>query len=102
MVDKKLHKSYTKDIKSLQVIDLTIYLLWCVSVFVIISEQGFHPVQDIPWFILFTSILFIFWVVKYKFSSDKKFIYHESISLINLTTHLSTVFIFSTLMIFFS
>ena len=102
MVDKKLHKSYTKDIKSLQVIDLTIYLLWCVSVFIIISEQGFHPAQDIPWFIFFTSILFIFWVVKYKFSSDKKFIYHESISLINLTTHLLTVFIFSILMIFLS
>ena len=89
-------------LRNLYSIYLTIYLLWWVSVFIIISEQGFHPAQDIPWFILFTSILFIFWVVKYKFSSDKKFIYHESISLINLTTHILTVFIFSILMIFFS
>ena len=51
---------------------LTIYLLWWLSVFIIISEEGFHPTQDIPWFILFTIILFLFWILKYKFARDKK------------------------------
>ena len=89
-------------LKNLYSIYLTIYLLWWVSVFIIISDEGFHPAQDIPWFILFTTILFIFWVLKYKFSRDKKFIFHENMSSINLMSHLSAIFLLSISMIFFS
>jgi len=89
-------------LKNLYSIYLTIYLLWLVSVFIIISDEGFHPVQDIPWFILFTTILFIFWVVKYKFSRDRKFIFHENISSINLISHLLVILLLSILMVFFS
>ncbi len=89
-------------LKNLYSIYLTIYLLWWVSVFIIISDEGFHPVQDIPWFILFTTILFIFWVIKYKVSSDRKFIFHENISSINLISHLLIILVLSILMVFFS
>ena len=89
-------------LKNLYSIYLTVYILWWVSVFIIISDEGFHPAQDIPWFILFTTILFIFWVVKYKFSRDRKFIFHENISSINLISHLLVILLLSILMVFFS
>ena len=89
-------------LKNLYSIYLTIYLLWGVSVFIIISDEGFHPVQDIPWFILFTLFLFLFWVVKYKFARDRKFIFHESISFFNLITHLLVILLLSGFMIFSS
>ena len=89
-------------IRNLYSIYLTIYLLWWFSVFIIISEESFQPAQDIPWFILFTTILFIFWVLKYKFSKDKKFIFHENMSSINLMSHLSAIFLLSISMIIFT
>ncbi len=87
-------------LKNLYSIYLTIYLLWWVSVFIIISDEGFHPVQDIPWFILFTTILFIFWIAKCKFAGDRKLIFHESISSFNLITHLLVILLLSGFMIF--
>ena len=78
------------------------YLLWWVSVFIIIVNEGFYLAQDMPWFILLTFILFISWVFKYKFYGDKKILFLENISFINLVTHLLVVLILSTFMIFFS
>ena len=89
-------------LKNLYSIYLTIYLLWWVSVFIIISDEGFHLAQDLPWFILFTTILFIFWFLKYEFSRDRKFIFHENMSSINLMFHLLAIFLLAILMIFFS
>ena len=89
-------------LKNLYSIYLTIYLLWWVSVFIIISEEGFHPVQDIPWFILFTTILFIFWVAKYRFAGDKTLFFYRDISFTNLIVHLLVIFLLSTFMVFFS
>tara|TARA_A100001037_G_C14623273_1_gene402534 strand:+ start:54 stop:353 length:300 start_codon:yes stop_codon:yes gene_type:complete len=86
-------------LKNLYSIYLTIYLLWWVSVFIIISDEGFHPAQDIPWFVLFTAILFIFWVLKYKFSKDKKIFFHEKISSNNLKFHTLAILLLSVWMI---
>ena len=87
--------------KNLYSICLSMYLLWWVSVF-IIANEGLHLAQDMPWFILFTLILFISWFFKYKFYGDQKFLFHENISSINLAAHLLLISIFSILMIFFS
>jgi len=89
-------------LKNLYSIFLTMYLLWWVSVFIIIANEGFHLAQDMPWFILFTIILLISWVFKYKFSRDKKFFFYENISSINLAAHLLAIVILSILMIFSS
>ena len=88
--------------RNLYSIYLTIYLLWWLSVFIIISEEGFHPAQDIPWFILFTTILFLFWILKYKFARDKKILFHENMSAYNLIIHLLIIFLLSISMIFYS
>ena len=89
-------------LKNLYSAYFTLYILWWVSVFIIISNEGFHPAQDTPWFILFTLILFLFWVVKSKFAGDRVFFFHENISSINLISHLLVILSVSLFMIFFS
>ena len=86
------HNNLKIFLKNLYSIYLTIYLLWWVSVFIIISDEGFHPVQDIPWFILFTTILFIFWVAKYRFAGDKRLFFYRYISITNLIELLNLSF----------
>ena len=95
------HNNLKIFLKNLYSIYLTIYLLWWVSVFIIISEEGFHPVQDIPWFILFTTILFIFWVAKYQFAGDKRLFFYRDISITNLIVHLLVIFYYQHLWYFF-
>ena len=89
-------------LKNLYSVYFTLYILWWVSVFIIISNEGFNLVQDIPWFILFTLILFLFWVIKYKFAGDRVFLFHENMSSINLISHLLVILLLGLFMIFFS
>ena len=89
-------------LKNLYSVYFTLYILWWVSVFIIISNEGFNPVQDIPWFILFTLILFLFWAIKYKFAGDRVFLFHENMSFINLISHLLVILLLGLFMIFFS
>jgi len=88
-------------LSNLYSIYFTLYSLWWVSVFIIIYDEGFHPRQDIPWFILFTSILFLLWALKSRFSLDNSFIFHETMSAINRVIHLTVIIVGALFMIFF-
>ena len=89
-------------IKNCYSIYLTLYLLWWVSVVIIISEEGFNFVQDVPWFLLFTSILVIFWTIKYFLANDSKIVFHNDISLLNRNAHLVVIIAMTLLMVIYS
>ena len=46
-----------------------LYILFLVSVVIIISEQGFHLI-DLAWLFLFTSIVFVLWFLKMKLTGN--------------------------------
>ena len=89
-------------IKNCYSIYLTLYLLWWVSAVIIISEEGFNFVQDVPWFLLFTAILVVFWTIKYFLAYDSKIIFHNDISLLNRNAHLVVIIAMTLLMVIYS
>ena len=88
-------------IKNCYSIYLTLYLLWWVSAVIIISEEGFNFVQDAPWFLLFTSLLVILWVMKYFFTEDSNIFFHKNIAFLNIAAHLLIILIMSAAMVYF-
>lgn len=89
-------------IKNCYSIYLTLYLLWWVSAVIIISEEGFNFVQDVPWFLLFTAILVVFWIIKYFLANDSKIVFHNDISLLNRNAHLIVIIAMTLLMAIYS
>ncbi len=89
-------------IKNCYSIYLTLYLLWWVSAVIIISEEGFNFVQDVPWFLLFTAILVVFWIIKYFLANDSKIVFHNDISLLNRNAHLIVIIAMTLLMVIYS
>ena len=89
-------------IKNCYSIYLTLYLLWWVSAVIIISEEGFNFVQDVPWFLLFTAILVVFWAIKYFLANDSKIVFHNDISLLNRNAHLVVIVVMTLLMVLYS
>ena len=89
-------------IKNCYSIYLTLYLLWWVSVVIIISEEGFNFVQDVPWFLLFTAVLLVFWTIKYFLANDSKIIFHNEIGLLNKIAHLVVIVVMTLLMVLYS
>ena len=89
-------------IKNCYSIYLTLYLLWWVSAVIIISEEGFNFVQDVPWFLLFTAILVFFWTIKYFLANDSKIVFHNDISLLNRNAHLVVIIAMTLLMAIYS
>ena len=89
-------------IKNCYSIYLTLYLLWWVSAVIIISEEGFNFVQDVPWFLLFTAILAVFWTIKYFLANDSKIVFHNDISLLNRNAHLVVIIAMTFLMVIYS
>jgi len=57
-----------------------LYNLWLVSAFLIFLNQGFNFSQDLPWFFLFTAILFIAWLIKFLSTNDKKILFYADIA----------------------
>ena len=89
-------------IKNCYSIYSTLYLLWLVSAAIIISEEGFNFVQDVPWFLLFTAILVVFWTIKYLLTNDSKIVFHNDISLLNRNAHLVVIIAMTLLMVIYS
>ena len=89
-------------IKNCYSIYLTLYLLWWVSAVIIISEEGFNFVQDVPWFLLSTAILVVFWTIKYFLANDSKIVFHNDISLPNRNAHLVVIIAMTLLMALYS
>jgi hypothetical protein len=89
-------------IKNCYSIYLTLYLLWWVSAVIIISEEGFNFVQDVPWFLLFTAVLLVFWAIKYFLANDSKIVFHNDISLLNRNAHLIVIIAMTLLMVIYS
>ena len=89
-------------IKNCYSIYLTLYLLWWVSVVIIISEEGFNFAQDAPWFLLFTAVLLVFWTIKYFLANDSKIIFHNDIGLLNKNAHLVVIIVMTLLMVVYS
>jgi len=81
---------------------LTIYFLWIVSVAIIFKEEGFSFAQDMPWFLLFTSILVLFWYLKYHLAGDSKILFYHNINLVIKNTYLIIIVIMTFLMVGFS
>ena len=48
--------------------------------FPIFLNQGFNFSQDLPWFFLFTAILFIAWLIKFLSTNDKKILFYADIA----------------------
>ena len=89
-------------IKNCYSIYLTLYLLWWVSAVIIISEEGFNFAQDAPWFLLFTTILMVFWTIKFFLAHDSKIVFHNDISLLNRNAHLVVIIVMTLLMVLYS
>ena len=43
-------------------------------------NEGFNFSQDLPWFFLFTAILFIAWLIKFLSTNDKKILFYADIA----------------------
>ena len=46
----------------------------------IFLNEGFYFSQDLPWFFLFTAIVFIAWLIKFLSSNDKKILFYADIA----------------------
>jgi len=78
-------KIYTKIIYA---IFYVLYNLWLVSAFLIFLNQGFNFSQDLPWFFLFTAILFIAWLIKFLSTNDKKILFYADIAPVELRIYI--------------
>lgn len=94
-----IYEDFYKDCYSIYLI---LYLLCWVSAVIIISEEGFNFVQDVPWFLLFTSVLVVFWTIKYFLANDSKTVFHNDISLLNKNAHLVVIIVMTFLMVIYS
>jgi hypothetical protein len=81
---------------------LTIYILWLVSVAIIFKEEGFSFVQDMPWFLIFTSILVFFWYMKYYLAEDSKILFYHNINPVIKNIYLIVIVTMTVLMVGFS
>jgi len=81
---------------------LTVYFLWLVSVIIIFQEEGFSFTQDMPWFFLFTSILMLFWYLKYYLAGDAKILFYHNISPAIKNIYLIIIVVMTVLMVGFS
>ena len=54
-------------------------MLWLISAIIIISADRFSLRFDIPWFVLFSSVLTMAWFAKYKITGDRKLFFYEDI-----------------------
>ena len=88
-------------LKNCYSIYFTLYLLWVLSAAIIISDEGFNFAKDMPWFLLFTFLLIIFWVMKYFFANDSRIIFHQNIATLNVVSHLLFIVIMSITMVCF-
>jgi len=77
---------------------LLLYGLWFISALIIISEDGFSARYDVPWFVLFSTILSIFWAIKYKATGDNRIFFYHDISDKHQRIYLFFFLIFSTTM----
>lgn len=66
--------------KRIYAIFYVLYNLWLVSAFLIFLNQGFNFSQDLPWFFLFTAILFIAWLIKFLSTNDKNILFYADIA----------------------
>ena len=66
--------------KRIYAIFYVLYNLWLVSAFLIFLNEGFNFSQDLPWFFLFTAILFIAWLIKFLSTNDKKILFYADIA----------------------
>tara|TARA_A100001015_G_scaffold314411_1_gene423790 strand:+ start:1161 stop:1472 length:312 start_codon:yes stop_codon:yes gene_type:complete len=66
--------------KRIYAIFYVLYNLWLVSAFLIFLNKGFKFSQDLPWFFLFTTILFIAWLIKFLSTNDKKILFYADIT----------------------
>ena len=66
--------------KRIYAIFYVLYNLWLVSAFLIFLNEGFNFFQDLPWFFLFTAILFIAWLIKFLSTNDKNILFYADIA----------------------
>ena len=78
---------------------LLAYGLWWVSVFIIVANEGFHPQQDLPWFVLFTSVLIGLRWLKARFTGDNNWVMHKGASTAHKATYLGVFVIAAALML---
>ena len=81
---------------------MTIYFLWLVSVAIIFKEEGFSFAQDMPWLLLFTAILVLFWYLKYYLAEDSKILFYYNINPAIKNIYLIIIVIMTVLMVGFS
>jgi len=74
--------------KRIYAIFCVLYNLWLVSAFLIFLNQGFNFSQDLPWFFLFTAILFIAWLIKFFSTNDKKILFYADIAPVELKIYI--------------
>jgi len=70
--------------KRIYAIFYVLYNLWLVSALLIFLNEGFNFSQDLPWFFLFTTILFIAWLIKFLSTKDKKILFYADIAPVEL------------------
>lgn len=59
---------------------LLAYGLWWVSVFIIVAKEGFHPRQDLPWFVVFTLVVIGLRWLKIRLTGDNNWVLHKGAS----------------------
>ena len=74
--------------KRIYAIFYVLYNLWLVSAFLIFLSEGFNFSQDLPWFFLFTIILFIAWLIKFLSTKDKKILFYVDIAPVELRIYI--------------
>jgi len=74
--------------KRIYAIFYVLYNLWLVSAFLIFLNQGFNFSQDLPWFFLFTAILFIAWLIKFLSTNDKRILFYADIAPVELRIYI--------------
>ena len=81
---------------------LVLYFLWLVSCYTIITSEGFYPEQDLPWFVLLTSILASFWWFKSTVTGDGSLFFGPDTSLLLCCVYLSCLLSGAALMLMLS
>jgi len=74
--------------KRIYAIFYVLYNLWLVSAFLIFLNEGFNFSQDLPWLFLFTTILFITWLIKFLSTKDKKILFYVDIAPVELRIYI--------------
>ena len=86
-------------IKNCYSIYFSLYLLWWVSVLIIVQDEGFSPRQDLLWFFLFSGLFVLLYFTKYFLTNDRKIIFHDGMKLKNKIFHLVFIFFLTFFMI---